>query len=47
LGSQGFGEEFVSKKVTVWSSEVLALAEVATNCSHAAFFAFTHGMIGQ
>jgi len=37
LDSQGFAEEFVSKKVTVWSSKVLALVEVATNRPHAAF----------
>ena len=47
LGPQGFAEEFVAKKVTVWSSEVLALAEITTNHPHAAFCAFTHGMIGQ
>ena len=47
LGSRGFAEEFVSKKVTVWFSEVLALAEVATNHPHVALCAFTNGMIGQ
>jgi len=46
LSSRGSAEEFVFKKITVWSSEVLALAEVATSHPHAAFCAFTYGMIG-
>ena len=45
LGSREFAEGFVAKKVCSWSSEVLALAEIATNRPHAAFCAFTHGMI--
>ena len=47
LGSREFAEGFVAKKVCSWSSEVLALAEIATNRPHAAFCAFTHGMIGR
>ena len=47
LGSREFAEGFVAKKVCSWSSEVLALAEIATNRPHSAFCAFTHGMIGR
>ena len=43
LGFREFAEGFVAKKVCSWSSEVLALAEIATNHPHAAFCAFTHG----
>ena len=46
LGSRDFTEEFVAKKVSAWSSEVLTLAEIATSCPRAAFCAFTHGIIG-
>ena len=37
LGSREFAEGVVAKKVCSWSSEVLALAEIATNRPHAAF----------
>ena len=47
LGSREFGEEYVTTKVESWTAEVSALAEIATSRPHAAYCAFTHGLIGR
>jgi len=47
LGSREFADEYVISKIESWTKEVFALAEVAANKPHAAYCAFTHGMIGR
>jgi len=47
LGSREFADEYATSKIESWTREVSALAEVAASKSHAAYFAFTHGMIGH
>jgi len=47
LGSWDFAEDYVSKKVCTWVAEVSTLANIAATCPHAAYCAFTHGMIGR
>ena len=47
LGSRSFAEEHVTEKVTGWTAEVSALVAVAVTRPHAAYCAFTHGMIGR
>ena len=47
LGSRSFAEEYVAQKVAAWTAEVSALAVVAATRPHAAYCAFTHGMIGR
>ena len=37
----------MSKKVCSWTAEVSTLADIAANRPHAAYCAFTHGMIGR
>ena len=46
LGSREFTEEYVTTKIKSWTAEVSALAEVAAGKPHAAYCAFTHGLIG-
>ena len=38
---------YVAAKVVSWTTEVSALARVASNWPHAAYCTFTHGMIGS
>ena len=45
LGSHSFAKEYVTQKVAAWTAEVSALVAVATTRPHAAYSAFTHGMI--
>ena len=45
LGSEGFCEQFVTRKVAEWSEELLQLANVATTQPHATFAAFIHGFV--
>jgi len=47
LGSREFADEYTTSKIESWTKEVSALAEVATSKPHAAYCAFTHGMIGR
>ena len=47
LGSRTYAKEYVTQKVTHWVAEVIALADVATTRPHAAYCAFTHGMVGR
>ena len=47
LGSRAFAEEYVSKKVTDWVSEITLLSEIAQTCPHSAYCALTHGLIGR
>ena len=47
LGSQAFAEEYVSKKVTDWVSEITLLSEIAQTRLHSAYCALTHGLIGR
>ena len=47
LGTRSFTEAYVSQKVATWTAEVAALASVASTRPHAAYCAFTHGMIGR
>ena len=47
LGTRDFGEEYVASKVESWTAEVSALAGIASSRPHAAYCAFTHGMMGR
>ena len=47
LGTHSFTEAYVTQKVATWTAEVCAPASVATTRPHAAYCAFTHGMIGR
>ena len=47
LGSREFAEEYVAVKLQSWVSEVSALAGIANSRPHAAYSAFTHGLIGR
>ena len=47
LGTRSFTEAYVTQKVATWTAEVTALAGVASTRPHAAYCAFTHGMIGH
>ena len=46
LGSREFTEEYVTTKVESWTVEVSVLAKIASSRPHAAYCAFTHGLIG-
>ena len=47
LGSHEFAEEYESKKVCTWTVAMSCLASITANHPHAAYCAFTHGMIGR
>ena len=47
LGTKDFTEEYVASKVESWTAEVSALAGIASSRPHAAYCAFTHGMMGR
>ena len=45
LGCDHFCAEFVRGKVAQWEDELSLLAHIAITQPHAAFVAFTHGMV--
>ena len=47
LGAKQFAQTFVSDKVQEWSSEVETLATIAHSQPHAAYAAFTHGLMSK
>ena len=47
LGTDDFAVFFFKSKVSSWVSEVERLAEFAVQQPHAAFTAFTHGLVGR
>ena len=47
LGAEQFAQTFVSDKVQEWSSEVETLATIAQSQPHAAYAAFTHGLMSK
>ena len=47
LGTRTFIEEYVQEKVEVWKAELNRLSLIAKSEPHAAFSAFTHGLIGH
>ncbi len=47
LGSRSFTESYVTSKVTDWTKEVEKLATIASSQPHAAYAAFTHGLMGK
>ena len=44
LGSDEYANDFVKKKVEVWSNELSLLSGIALSQPHAAFAAYTHGL---
>ena len=42
IGTQLFTEEYVSKKVKIWSDEILTLSSVAETHPHSTYCAFVH-----
>ena len=47
LGSRSFTELYVTSKVTNWIKKVEKLATIASSQPHAAYPAFTHGLMGK
>ncbi len=47
LGSQDFTDSYVRGKVQSWSEELLKLVTIANIHPHAAYAAFTHGMVSK
>ena len=47
LGTGTFIKEYVQEKVVMWKAELDKLASIAKPSPHAAFAAFTHGLIGH
>ena len=47
LGTGSFIKEYVQEKVATWTAELDKLASIAKSEPHAAFAAFTHGLIGH
>ena len=47
LGTEAFEKEFIEAKISEWSKEVVRLAEFAESQPHAAYAAFTHGLVGR
>ena len=47
LGTGTFIKEYVQEKVVMWKAELDKLASIAKSEPHAAFAAFTHGLIGH
>ena len=45
IGTQLFTEEYVSKKVKIWSDEMLTLSSIAETHPHSAYCAFVHGVV--
>ena len=47
LGSHSFTSEFVMGKVKQWTKELKSLSKIAASQPHAAFAAYTHGMVSK
>ena len=47
LGSHSYTSEFVTGKVKQWTNELKSLSNIATSQPHAAFAAYTHGMMSK
>ena len=47
IGSPDFRKQFVDQKVQEWCNEVRVLSLIAHSKPHAAYAAFTHGMISK
>ena len=47
LGTGSFIKEYVQEKVATWTADLDKLASIAKSDPHAAFAAFTHGLIGH
>ena len=47
LGAEQFSQTFVADKVQEWSSKVETLATIAYSQPHAAYAAFTHGLMSK
>ena len=47
LGSHDFATEDLAERIAKWTAEVVTLAEIAKSQPHAAYAAFTHGLIGR
>ena len=47
LGSTSYVDQFVLDKVNLWSDELKQLSDFAVTQPHAAFAAFTHGMVSR
>ena len=47
IGKQIFIESYVQRKVSEWVGEIESLSSIATSQPHAAYTAFTHGLVGK
>ena len=47
LGTHSFVNDFLERKVHVWTQELLTLSRIAVSQPHAAYSAFTHGLMGK
>ena len=47
LGSQAFINQYVQRKVTAWVNKIDRLSKIAKTQPHAAFAAFTHGLVNE
>lgn len=47
LGTSNFTAEYVEGKVRLWSQELLCLSSIARTHPHAAYAAFTHGLVSK
>ena len=47
LGTKSFVEEYVTQKVSEWTTEIEHLSSIAISKPHAAYAAFTHGAISK
>ena len=45
IGTRLFTEEYVSRKVKIWSDEILTLSSIAETHPHSAYCAFVHGVV--
>ena len=45
IGAWLFTEEYVSKKVKIWSDEILTLSSIAAYYPRSAYCAFVHGVV--
>ena len=44
IGTRSFTKSYVSKKVKMWSEEILTLSSIAETHPHSAYSAFTHSV---
>ena len=47
IGTRAFTEEYVSRKVQLWSEEICTLSYIAQSYPHSAYSAFTHSVKHQ